>query len=68
MSKPLNAEGSKIGHRDREVEEALSHARENVWEKDRAAIIKAVKRMLALRRRRAMNGHADMPEPAGQAG
>jgi hypothetical protein len=47
----------------------LAYGRENVWEKDRAAIAKAVKRLMALRRRDdEAEDHGKLSTPASQPG
>jgi len=68
MSKLLNAIHAKAPSANRDADDILAHARENVWEKDRAAIAKAVKRIIAAHRQGEKADHGKMPAPAGQAG
>lgn len=61
MQKPILA---KANGTEPEDDDPITHAREDVWAKDRATIAKFVRRMLALRRRRKEHDHRDLPESA----
>lgn len=67
MSKLLNAIHLKklaLGDADESV---LAHAREHVWDKDRAAIAKAVKRIAMVRRKDEADGRDTLPAGARHA-
>ncbi|MFO1189197.1 MAG: hypothetical protein U1E97_06330 [Alphaproteobacteria bacterium] len=68
MSKLLKAIHANAKGARPDADDILAHARENVWEKDRAAIAQAVKRIIATHRHDDKAGHGKMAAPAGQAG
>jgi hypothetical protein len=67
MSKLLNAIHLKKLVQAEEERGVLAHAREHVWDKDRAAIAKAVKRIVMARRKDKANDRDTLPAGARHA-